>query len=195
MNIEQIKELHYITYIDTVTSILKDGILCHKLAEKLSHRDLSKTGVQERRAKIKIPNAKYLHEYANLYFDAHNPMLCRIQEHNIDICVLCVTPKILFISNVVISDCNAARDYARFYSSPEGLENLKYNHIYDRYWNHDDLFQKYLHKGIKCAEVLVPEKVEPNYILSAYVYNQEAYDKLTIIGFDRPIEIKSNLFF
>lgn len=195
MKLEQIIELQYITLIETVPSILVHGILCHRLAEKLSHGDLSESGVQERRAKIKIPNAQSLHEYANLYFDAHNPMLSRIRSRNSVICILRIDPSILRESNVIISDCNAARDYTRFYGSPDGLEYLDERFIYAKYWTHDDPFDTYKHKGIKCAEVLVPEKVEPLFIISAYVYDQEALNKIVEVGFNGPVEIKSSLFF
>jgi hypothetical protein len=76
MNRSDVKELYFITYIENVLSILNRGILSHNKSRKLMLRDISEKGVQERRAKKKIPGTnKSLHDYANLYFDAHNPQV------------------------------------------------------------------------------------------------------------------------
>lgn len=44
--------------------------------------------VQDRRREKRIPGGHLLHDYANLYFDAHNPMLSKCRAHNDTICVL-----------------------------------------------------------------------------------------------------------
>jgi hypothetical protein len=75
MKRQKIKELHYITHIDNMLSIWKHGILCHKLAYRLKHISVSMEEVQKKRANKKVPGGKPLHEYANLYFCARNPML------------------------------------------------------------------------------------------------------------------------
>lgn len=75
MNRNDIKELHSITYIENVPSILKSGISSHNRSQAISFYDISESGVQERRAKKKILGTnKNLYDYANLYFDAH--ILC-----------------------------------------------------------------------------------------------------------------------
>ena len=124
MEIEIIKELHYITPIATVPSILEHGILSHRRAEQLPHIDISMDKVQLRRSQKRVPGGKILHEYANLYFDAHNPMLSKRRENNSNICILRVTASVLHLPNVVIADRNASSDYARFYNFPLGLQYL-----------------------------------------------------------------------
>ena len=50
--------------------------------------------IQERRTDKRIPGAGTLHDYANLYFDAHNPMLSKLRAQNGDICILRVDAKV-----------------------------------------------------------------------------------------------------
>jgi len=81
MHIVDIKELYFITNIKNATAILRDGIFSHNKACRINHCSIAEHGVQERRENKKIPGTnKYLHDYANLYFDAHNPMLSARRE-------------------------------------------------------------------------------------------------------------------
>ena len=76
MNINDILQLYYITAIANLPSILKKGILSFNQAENIHHKSIAEQGVQARRENKKIPGTNtHLHDYANLYFDAHNPML------------------------------------------------------------------------------------------------------------------------
>jgi hypothetical protein len=174
MDRNDVKELHFITYIENVPSILKSGILSHNSSQTISFRDISEGGVQERRAKKKIPGTnKNLHDYANLYFDAHNPMLSAKRSENDYICVLRIDKAILDIEGVIITDQNAARE-CWFKTVAEGLPLLNKEEIYTTYWIDNDLIKQDRLKGIKCAEVLVPEIVYPDYIIGAYVANDTA---------------------
>ncbi|MBI1748033.1 MAG: DUF4433 domain-containing protein [Acidobacteria bacterium] len=82
MNRSDIAELHFIAPIANVPSIMQHGILSHKLAGPIHHGSLAMSEIQERRKNKQIPGARKLHEYANLYFDAHNPMLSKCREYN-----------------------------------------------------------------------------------------------------------------
>ena len=95
MNRADITELHYITAIANLPSILRHGILSHTLADQLAHDSVAMPEIQERRRNKQIPNAGLLHEYANLYFDAHNPMLSKCRGRNNEICVLHIDPAVL----------------------------------------------------------------------------------------------------
>jgi hypothetical protein len=112
MNRSDVKELYFITYIENVPSILNRGILSHNIISRnINFRDISESGVQERRTKDKIPGTnKSLHDYANLYFDAHNPMLSKRRSENDKICVLRINNMVLDIDGVIITDQNAARE-------------------------------------------------------------------------------------
>jgi hypothetical protein len=191
----KIEELHYIAPISNISSILQRGILCHNEAIKLPHIDISMNEIQERRANKKVPNGLNLHDYANLYFDAHNPMLSRRRDQNSDICILRINTDVFNLHGVVLADQNASADFVRFYDYPSGLQNLDFHIIFDPYWPSDDPFEHRLRKSIKCAEVLVPKRVPSEMIVGAYVCNRIAEGRLIQAGFALPIIIKSSIFF
>jgi hypothetical protein len=196
MNRSDVKELYFITYIENVPSILKRGILSHNIMSRnINFRDISESGVQERRAKKKIPGTnKSLHDYANLYFDAHNPMLSKRRSENDKICVLIINNMVLDIDGVIITDQNAARE-CWFKTVVEGLQLLNKEEIYTTFWiDNSDPIKEYKQKGIKCAEVLVPDCVSSDYIIGAYVANRVAFDNLCNLS-DIHVIIKSELFF
>ena len=194
MNRNDIKELHFITYIENVPSILKIGILSHKRSQNIGFYDISESGVQERRAKKKIPGTnKNLHDYANLYFDAHNPMLSARRSKNDIICVLRTADSILDIEGVIITDQNAARE-CWFKTVAEGLPLLNKEEIYATYWIDNDFFKQNRLKGIKCAEVLVPEIVNRDYIIGAYVASDTARSNLCKIS-NIDVIINNKMFF
>jgi hypothetical protein len=195
MKIQDIKELYYITDIKNIALIMCNGILSHNKARGILHRSIAEKGVQERRKNKRIPGTnKYLHDYANLYFDAHNPMLSARRDMNNSICVLRIKKDVLFLSGVIVTDQNASRD-CWFKTVSEGLPLLKHEEVFAKYWtNEDDHVEEYRLKGIKCAEILVPKLVAPSYIFSAYVANQTAlnnFKKVCIL----PVKIKEDLFF
>ncbi len=191
-----ITELHYITPIANVPSIIKYGILSHKLSQKLPHDSLAMEEIQSKRKNKQIPGARKLHEYANLYFDAHNPMLSKRRNQNDQICILCVNPSVLDLPDVIISDRNAASDWVRFNSVIDGLKALDKDQIYARYWtNVINQYELWEQKSIKCAEVLVPDSVEPKYILGAYVANQTALQAFQRLNIKLTVLIKSDIFF
>lgn len=190
-----IDELHYITPINNIPSILEHGILSHNEAQKLEHVDISMNEIQERRANKKVPNGLNLHDYANLYFDARNPMLYKRREQREELCILRINPDILNLPEVVLSDRNASSAYAKFLPSPAGLDELDFNRIFATYWTDTNLFTEWTNKSIKCAEVLVPERIQSNLIVGAYVCNVKAQSSLIAAGFTLPININSQIFF
>ena len=198
MERSDVKELYYITLISNMPSIMKHGILSHNLSQKIPHDDsIAMPEIQEKRKNKKIPgtNAK-LHDYANLYFDVHNPMLCKRQNLNDSICILRIDSSILELPNVIIADRNAASDYVRFYTTMDGLLNLDKNKVYARYWtNARDQYEAWELKAIKCAEILVPNKIEPRFILDVYVANQTALNSLKKLGLELTLYIKNDIFF
>ncbi len=195
MKSDDLRELHFIAPIANVPSILEHGILCHRLAAKFQHYSIANGDVQERRANKMIPGAKLsLHDFANLYFDAHNPMLSRRRSENDVICVLRIQSVVMNFPGVIVSDCNAARGWARFAPAEEGLRRIDAEKVYAKFWLHENPVEQDEHKGIKCAEVLVPERIGPNYILGSYVANRQAMEALMAIC-ALPTEIKSSMFF
>lgn len=196
MNRADIKELYFITHIDNMKSIALHGIVSRNLAKKkmLNFSDISEEGVQNRRSGKKIPGTnKVLHDYANLYFDAHNPMLSARRSKNNEICVLKIKNEVLDFKDVIITDKNAARE-CWFKTVVEGLPLLDRDEVFATFWLNDDYWEQERLKGIKCAEVLVPNEIRPNYIFGAYVVNRTVFDYFKKVS-NLPVEIKSGLFF
>ncbi|MFH0799567.1 MAG: DUF4433 domain-containing protein [Pseudomonadota bacterium] len=194
MDINDIQELYFITEIANVPSIMREGILSHKEARRIPHSSIAEEGVQERRQNKKVPGTnKCLHDYANLYFDAHNPMLSARRHLNDSICVLRIRNDVLAAQGVIVTDQNASRD-CWFKSVADGLPLMKKEEIFAEFWLDDDPIEKYRKKGIKCAEVLVSERVSPESIVGAYVANNIALATFRQVS-SLPVEIKANIFF
>lgn len=196
LNRTDVTELHYITAIANVPSILRHGILSHDLAERLAHDSVAMPEIQERRSNKQIPGARPLHEYANLYFDAHNPMLSRCRARNAEICVLRVEASVLDQAGVIVTDRNAASDWVRFSPVADGLAGINRERLFARFWLHrDDPYEEMRHKSEKCAEVLVPDRVDAGQIVGAYVANQAAQASLQQLNTGLPMQIRGNMFF
>jgi len=192
----ELTELGYIVPITTVPSILTRGILSHRRAGNIQHESIALQGVQDRRAKVIVPNGRPLHDYANLYICPRNPMLLKRRDIHAQICVLRVNAGVLDIPNVVVTDSNAGSKYVRFSPAPGGLAIVNKERTFARWWNHpDDQVEQWRHSSQKCAEVLVPDLVPVRYIDGAYVSGEEGHQTLTDAGFDLPVTITGDLFF
>ncbi len=194
MNRRDLSELHYITPIVNVPSIVEHGILSHKLADSMDHVNVSLQDVQERRKNKKLPTGKWLHDYANLYICARNPMMYLRKNLHQELCVLCISTEVLDIAGAVVTDRNASSDYAAFYPSPAGLSKVNGELVFSEYWTHPDQITEWQHKSIKCAEVLVPNRIDSTYIDGAYVSGKTARKRLMDTGFTGNI-ISEHMFF
>lgn len=195
MKHEDIQELHNIVSKENICSIMEKGILSHRRAATTRHRSIAKPGVQDRRGKVQIPGGGPLHEYANLYFNARNPMLYSRRELHEELCVLRISPDVLTISGVVIADCNAAGEYVRFGPPTESLSRLKAEVIFAKYWTHQNSIEQQWHTAKMCAEVLVPDRVDPVHIVGAYVSCEQSRFDLQRIVPSLPIRINLHIFF
>ena len=196
MNLSEVAELHYIAAIANLPSIMKHGVLSNKLARQKVHHSVAMPEIQERRKNKQIPGARTLHEYANLYFDAHNPMLSRVRERNDDICVLRVDSSVLGLPGVIIADRNAASTWVHFWPVANGLQAINRDRVFSKYWTHpENLFDEWDHKSEKCAEVLIPDRIEPRYIIEAYVANETARCKFEELKLGLSATIKNDIFF
>lgn len=192
-----ILELYFITAIINVPSILEHGILSHNLIakKKIQHASVASVDVQSRRMNKVIPGGKRLHDYANLYLNARNPMLYVLLNKQGELCVLRISNDVARKPGVVMSDRNAARGWARFQPWPDGLSMIDKEELFGLSWDDPDPYEKDRLKGVMCAEVLVPDKVERRYIKGAYVSCQEALDQLTGLCTGFPVSINNKLFF
>ncbi len=149
--------------------------------------------IQDKRAAKSIFGGRKLHHYANLYFHARNPMLFKRRFE--DVCVLRISVAVLKLQSAVITDQNAASKYCRP-STPSEWRNLDFDDIFAADWKHpDDQIREWQHTSRKCAEVLIPDLVQPSMLIGAYVPDIAARVRLDAQGFGLPISIHPNFFF
>lgn len=185
MDRSELAELHYITAIDNLPSMMQYGLLSHRRAANLSHRSVALQVIQGLRSKKQVPGGQHLHEYVNLYINARNAMLSRVlvdaSVH--DICVVRVSTDVLDLPGVAIADQNAASDYVRFTNAPSGLARIDRATVFAQYWTHPgDQIAEWRHKSAMCAEVLVPDVVDPGYLGGVYVGSQKAQQRVAALG-------------
>ncbi|MGH2618519.1 MAG: DarT ssDNA thymidine ADP-ribosyltransferase family protein, partial [Thermomicrobiales bacterium] len=68
-------ELHFFSPRANLDSIRVHGILSHARAAVLPHVSIANESVQHYLRNKRLPSGRMLHEYANLYFHARNPMM------------------------------------------------------------------------------------------------------------------------
>lgn len=191
----RVTELHCIMPIANTISVLAHGILSYERAAALPHASVALQPVQDRRDQKVVPGGLRLHQYANLYFHARNPMLFKRLGEAAGLCVLRVSTDVLAVDGAVISDQNAASDWARFLH-PSQWAQLPFDDIFALDWRHpDDQVAYWRHKARKCAEVLVPQMVESRHLRGAYVIDLQARQRLLGRGFSLPVSINPVLFF
>lgn len=184
MQRDEIKELHYITHLDNIPSILRRGILSHRAAQRIPHETVYDEDVQARRDQRAIPDRLRLHQYANLCFCARNAMLYSITHQRgipcEELAVIRIAPAVLDLPDVIITEINAAADIKpRWHAATDGLPKLDASKIYVHSWNHYDLYEKGQRRRHMMAEVLVPHQVHPEQISGAYVVSQAVADNLS----------------
>ena len=181
--------------IDNISSVVRNGILSFNLAERIDHQSVAMNDVQARRSAVRMPDGRSLHDFANLYFSFWNPMLSKRRGLNDKICILALHTSVLDIDGCVVSDQNAAADLTRFYPAEIGIEQIDFAKVHAKSWKHDNVYEESRHKKIKCAEVLVPNCVEPAYIAGANVHSEAAKQKMVENGFLWPIVVEPSVFF
>lgn len=191
----RVTELHCIMPIANMASVMAHGILSHEQASKLPHASVAMAEIQDRRDKVQVPGGLKLHQYANLYFHARNPMLFKRKAQAHALCVLCVSAAVLQLPGVVLTDQNASSDYVRFLS-PAQIGLIDFDLVFAEDWRHpDDRIAFFRHKSAKCAEVLVPGRVGPDLIVAAYVASDAARAALQAQGFATQVRVDPHLFF
>lgn len=181
--------------MSNIASIQANGILSYERASKLAHKSVAMQPVQDLRDQKQVPGGLRLHQYANLYFHARNPMLYKRLNEAASLCVLRVSTAVLKIQGAVITDQNAAGKYVRFLA-PAQWRQLDFDDIFALSWKHpDDQIAEWRHKSRKCAEVLIPHVVTPANVVGAYVIDARAEARLREEGFRAPITVDKVLFF
>jgi hypothetical protein len=192
---DELEELHYITPIANVPSILERGLLSYRAAEQIDHESVAMQDIQDRRANVVVPGAGRLHEYVNLYVCGRNVMLYKRSGRHREICVLRVWTGVLDLPGVVVTDANASSEYVRFAAAPYGLSIVDRELTFAEWWTDQDPIRYYQKKSAKCAEVLVPDRVEPAFVTGAYVSCEASLALMQGLHVDLPVTVDPHLFF
>ncbi len=193
MDRARVHEFHFIAPFVNVPTILTSGILCHDEARRMfpQAKTVANPEIQERRAGTSVPNGEPLHSYANLYFDGRNAMMSTLRDFNDCLAILRVSPDVIDLPGVVVTDRNAAAGTATFRTALEGIARLDESEVFARWWR-DNLEARQK----RMAEVLVPARIEPDLIVGAYVQTESGRAALAALcpdGF--PITVNPDYYF
>jgi len=193
----ELEELHYIAPIANMRSIGALGILSHRRVAEVEHATIAMPEIQDLRARKQVPGGRLLHEYVNLYFHARNPMMYKRQDQHAELCIVRVSADVLDAPGVIVTDSNAAAQdqYVRFAAAPEGLAIVNRAETYAESWNSPNYFEKCRLRSRKCAEVLVPDSVEPAFLLGVYVSGPVGEAAFNALGLNLPVAVDAHLFF
>lgn len=181
--------------IANIPSVLQYGIVCFDQVQRMQHSSIAMDEVQARRSNVEIPNGLPLHQYANLYFSFHNPMLYKRKDIAGELCILAFSSAVMDIEGCVLTDRNAATSLVRFFSPLEGVEKLDFAKIHAHYWTDPDPIIQREKKAIKCAEVLIPHSISADYIVGAYAVSHEVEAQLRDFGFNKSIVVNKQVFY
>lgn len=192
-------ELYNINSITNIQSIIYLGLLSNKLIKdaNIKYEDLSLLGVQLERDKEKVDGYHYLHEYANLFFNARNSMMYYlIHNHNInDLCILVFDINVININKTYVSDGNCAKGITNKYPANIGYRYLNASDIKSRYWVYEDGSINEILKNEMSSEVLVLNKIPQHFIKRIIVANEIAKNNIEKLNVKIDIEINKDLFF
>jgi len=175
----RIRELFYITHIDNIPSILKRGIFSHERVhvEGIRFKHVYNEDIIEKRKEIKTPNGRSLWGFANLYFNARNPMLYKLKCDGLleNIAVLGISPEILSRQDIYVTTGNAAHGQSDILpiSSARKLLPKIVKETDRQYWGEANGSKRKI-----MAECLVPDVITPDYMKSIYVANYETLYKI-----------------
>jgi len=182
MNKKRIKSLYYITHIGNIPSILQRGILSHEIvhSQNLEYQAIYDSQIVSNRQTKTAPNGKSLWEFANLFFQARNPMLYRVihERSKHDIAILGVDPGVIDTPGAFITTGNAASTFTKIYGSDDGIDAIlgMWDIITSDWWKEEDGSKRKI-----MAECLVPDSISPDRIHSIFVSGHTAARKVNII--------------
>jgi hypothetical protein len=189
-----VTELHYIAPVANLDSMAKWGLVSHNLASKVNHTSVAAREIQDLRVGKRVPQGLLLHDYVNLYLNARNPMMSRLQKEGCaPIVVLRIAPAVLNLPQAIVADGNAAASHTRFYPSPQGLAYLDQERVYATWWTDNDFFAYLEKKRKRCAEVLVPQRIGVEFIKGAYVCDKHGIQACQESGIGG--EVNNDIFF
>ena len=199
MKVPKITGLFYITHIENIASILRNGILSHERieSEKIPFTPIYDPQIVSNRKNINTPDGKNLWNFTNLYFQPRNPMLYRVlrEKQAEEIAIIAVQPTVLDRPDIYFSDGNAAHsasDILHAIQFKKEVRQIIRNTVDVVWWN--DL------NGSKrkiMAECLVPNQVNADLVQSIYVGSRRAKERIEADNpsLNIPIITEPNMFF
>jgi len=181
--------LYHITHIDNLSSILEHGLVSHNLAHDydLLSKDISLPEVNQLRDRTEPVFNRNLHDYVPLYFYHKNPMLYLRQISESDLVILQISKVLIASEGTIFTDGNAASFTTQFRHSVEEFSSLPFENIFGpKNWTTipDG-------KRIRCAEVLVHERIDVPHIKAIICKSESLTEKVNIlIGGNSPIKVK-----
>ena len=194
MDRADITELHYISHVDNVPSIMSQGILSRYWVGQngVESVSLADADIVARRADRSIPGSYRLDQYANLFFNARNAMLFRLTCSTLsrNLAVLRIRSAVLDLPGVVVTEINAAAGSEPLWHGPgEGLTRLDRDVVFAESWQDSDEVKRRM-----MAEVLVPGGVPASYLFGAYMVSDWAARQVPWARM-LPVTVNRYLFF
>lgn len=152
--------LLFLAHPTNVESILRNGILSYNCIKRMRipHQSIANVGVQWRRDRIVF--GRSIHDHVPLYLARRNPMLWAVQSH--PRAYIRVKLEAADKPGTIFSDGNAASDATCFFQTVSDVYNIPWEVIFARRWTGRSFPDG---KRERCAEVLVPDCVEPEFII------------------------------
>jgi len=170
-----------------LVNIFEKGLLSHTVAHalKINKSDISNRMVQARR--------KHVHNKVPLYFNILNPMTYTYPDsEKSSLAILRIDKEVMRLPGAIFSDGNAASSATKFYTTLNELDKLDWNCINATYWSafNDG-------KRIRCAEVLVPQKISKQFIREVYFNDSATYNNVVphFSNEEIPFSINKSYFF
>lgn len=197
-----VRELHYITPMRNLPSIAQQGILCHRRAQEHSPDSFALESAQGRRKARKICGERSVHDYVNLYLNARNVAMYSLTRERRDVAVLKVSSTLLDrIAGLVIADGNLAAPHSQTFLGVANLGKVDKLAVQARSWVRPtgikrlDAMSTAERKRRLCAEVLVPERVPPEFIEGVYASNNMMAAAAELLYPVVPTSLRPDLFF
>lgn len=174
----EFREFYYITHIDNLESIVTKGILSHEMVEakQVKYTPIYNKQIVATRKEIKTPDGHNLWDFANLYFQARNPMMFKVLvEKPLDQLAVVSVKKNIIAKAAYFTDGNAASSDTEFRPIDQfrKYEQSILKQTDTDWWNTFDGSKRRI-----MAEVLVPELVPREYIDAVFVGSQDLAVKL-----------------
>jgi O-acetyl-ADP-ribose deacetylase (regulator of RNase III) len=162
-----LRELYYITHVDNIESILRNGILSHEQIEKrqIKYTPIYDKEIVSRRKDITTPDGRSLWCFANLFLNPRNPMLYRVvcEQSAGNVAVIGAAVETLQNKAAFLTTGNAAHSESEIEAFSRKTLYKMLRHTDIAWWRVEDGS-----KRVIMAECLVPDVVPPECISSIY---------------------------